>query len=71
MNLDAHRKIQSCPRSHPLTRRNGPVNQVEFLGLAHFATVSLSNVLPQTRSKKVQILKYRDKNFSYCKGRAT
>ena len=28
------------PRPHPLTRRNGLVNQVEFLGLAHaFATV--------------------------------
>ena len=27
------------PRPHPLTRRNGLVNQVEFLGLAHaFAT---------------------------------
>ena len=23
------------PRPHPLTRRNGLVNQVEFLGLAH------------------------------------
>ena len=23
------------PRPHPLTRRNGPANQVEFLGLAH------------------------------------
>ena len=28
------------PRPHPLTRRNGLVNQVEFLGLAHaFATL--------------------------------
>ena len=28
------------PRPHPLTRRNGLVNQVEFLGLAHaFATM--------------------------------
>ena len=28
------------PRPHPLTKRNGLVNQVEFLGLAHpFATM--------------------------------
>ena len=28
------------PRPHPLTRRNGPVNQVEFLGIVGaFATV--------------------------------
>ena len=28
------------PRPHPLTRRNGLVNQVDFLGLAHtFATM--------------------------------
>ena len=28
------------PRPHPLTRRNGLVNQVKFLGLAHaFATM--------------------------------
>ena len=28
------------PRPHPLTRRNGLVNQVEFLGLVHaFATM--------------------------------
>ena len=31
------------PRPHPLTRRNGLVNQVEFLGLAHtFATGHLA-----------------------------
>ena len=48
------------PRPHPLTRRNGLVNQVEFLGLAHnFATVppsNVQNILHQTRSKKVRIL---------------
>ena len=48
------------PRCHPLTRRNGLVNQVEFLGLAHtFVTVSPSNVqniLRHTCSKKIQIL---------------
>ena len=32
-------KTSLVPRPHPLTRRNGLVNQVEFLGLAHaFAT---------------------------------
>ena len=32
--------ISLVPRPHPLTRRNGLVNQVEFLGLAHaFATM--------------------------------
>ena len=45
-------------RSHLLMRRNGLVNQVEFLGLAHtFATVAPSNVqniLPV--QKKVRIL---------------
>ena len=31
------------PRPQPLTSRNGLVNQVEFLGLAHtFVTVSLT-----------------------------
>ena len=48
------------PRPHPLMRRNGLVNQVEFLGLAHtFATVppsTVPNILRQTRSKKVRIL---------------
>ena len=33
------------PRPYPLMRRNGLVNQVEFLGLVHtFATVQLSNI---------------------------
>ena len=33
-------KSSLVPRPHPLTRRNGLVNQVEFLGLAHaFATL--------------------------------
>ena len=33
------------PDLHPLTRRNGLVDQVEFLGLVHtFATVSRSSV---------------------------
>ena len=54
------RKVSLVPRPHPLTRRNGLVNQVEFLGLAHtFATVSpsnIQNILRQTRSKKVRIL---------------
>ena len=44
-------------------RRNGLVNQVEFLGLAHaFATVlpsNVENILCQTRLKQVQILKWR------------
>ena len=32
--------ISLVPRPHPLTRRNGLVNQVEFLGLAQaFATL--------------------------------
>ena len=32
--------LSLVPRPHPLTRRNGLVNQVEFLGLAHaFATL--------------------------------
>ena len=32
--------VSLVPRPHPLTRRNGLVNQVEFLGLAHaFATM--------------------------------
>ena len=31
------------PRPHPLTRRNGLVNQVESLGLAHaFVTLNLA-----------------------------
>ena len=36
------------PRPHPLTRRNGLVNQVEFFGLKHtFATESPCNVYPK------------------------
>ena len=36
---------------HPLMRRNGLVNQVEFLGLQHtFATVSPSNVQKHFKS---------------------
>ena len=32
--------LSLVPRPHPLTRRNGLVNQVDFLGLAHsFATM--------------------------------
>ena len=27
--------LNVVPRPHPLTRRNGLVNQVEFLGLVH------------------------------------
>ena len=54
------------PRPLPLTR-NGLVNQVEFLGLAHtFATVSpsnIENILHQTLC--------RDTNFYCCKGSAT
>ena len=44
-NDRSHFLIWSClgslvPRPHPLTRRNGLVNQVDFLGLAHaFATM--------------------------------
>ena len=56
------------PRPHPLTRRNGLVNQVEFLGLARtFATVSPSNVqniLRPTCSKKVRILEWKWTNFT-------
>ena len=34
------KKNSLVPRPHPLTRRNGLVNQVDFLGLAHaFATM--------------------------------
>ena len=44
------------PRPHPLTRRNGLANQVEFLGLAYtFTTMSPNNdqdILCQTHSKK-------------------
>ena len=51
--------ISVVPRSHPLTRRNSLVNQVELLGLVHtFATVSpsnIQNILRQPRSKNVQI----------------
>ena len=33
-------KVSLVPRPHPLTRRNGLVNQVDFLGLVHaFATM--------------------------------
>ena len=54
------------PRPHPLMRRNGLVNQVEFLGLVHtFATVSPSNV--QTFYTKPARKRYdylsRDKKF--------
>ena len=56
------------PRPHPLMRRNGLVNQVEFLGLAGvLATVYLSNIqnnLRKTHSKKVQILEWRCINFN-------
>ena len=56
------------PRPHPLPRRNGLVNQVEFLGLVHtFATVSPSNnqnILRPTRSKKVRTLEWRLTNFT-------
>ena len=35
------------PRPHPLTRRNGLVNQVKFVGLVHtFATVSPAMFIP-------------------------
>ena len=60
------------PRPHPLTRRNGLVNQVEFLGLVHtFATVSPSNVQNILRHTKVKIFGYRDKKFYCCKGSET
>ena len=56
------------PRPHPLTRRNGLVNQVEFLGLAHaFATMQPSNdqnILRPAHSKKVRMLEWRLTNFT-------
>ena len=53
-------------RPHPLTRRNGLVNEVKFCGLVHtFATVSPSNfqnVLRRTHSKRYEHSS-RDKKF--------
>ena len=53
-------QVSLVPRPHPLTRRNGLVNQVEFLGLVDaLATVlpsNVQNILQKTRSKKVRIL---------------
>ena len=41
--LEMHVLIASNFRPHPITKRNGLVNQVEFLGLAHnFAAVELN-----------------------------
>ena len=42
-----HLRLNSLvPRPHPLLRRNGLVNQVEFLGLAHaFATAMFNLIL--------------------------
>ena len=38
-------RVSLVPRPHPLTRRNGLVKQVEFLGLAHtFATCNLTTI---------------------------
>ena len=55
------------PRPHPLTRRNGLVNQVEFLWLAHtFVTVSPSNVqniLCQPHSKRYGYLSRGEKCY--------
>ena len=40
-------------RPHPLMRRNGLVNQVEFLGLAQaFGTITYSNIFRKTCLKK-------------------
>ena len=62
-----HRFSSLVPRPHPLTRRNGLVNQVKFLGLAQaFVTIQPSNdqnILRPTRSKKVRILEWRLTNF--------
>ena len=53
------------PRPHPLMRRNGLVNQVEFLGLVYtFATVSpsnIQNILRQTCKNRYGYLS-RDNN---------
>ena len=60
-----------CPACMCLPARNGLVNQVGFLGLAHaFATVSRSkvqNVLRQTRYKKVRMLETRWTNFTFVR----
>ena len=34
--FSSYKRHSLVPRPHPLTRRNGLVNQVEFPGLAHF-----------------------------------
>ena len=58
------------PRPHPFVRRNGVVNQVEFLGLVHtFATVSPSNVHAKPAQKGMAYLN-RNKRFYCCKGSA-
>ena len=66
------------PRPHPLSWRNGLVNQVEFLGLAHtFVTVlpsNVQNVLRQTQSKKgmdTRVDCYKGRKIYCCKGSAT
>ena len=41
------------PRSHPLTRRNGLVNQIKFLELVHtLTTVSPSNIYAKPTQKR-------------------
>ena len=51
--------VSLVPRPHPLTRRNGLVNQVKFLKHVHtHAKASPSGIQKQTRSKKVQIVEY-------------
>ena len=58
-----HINISLVPRPHPLMRRNGLVNQVEFLGLLDaFVTIQPSNIqdiLRPTCSKQVRILEWR------------
>ena len=43
--------------AYPLTKRNGLVNQVEILGLAH-TLVTFKTILQQTPSKEVPMLKW-------------
>ena len=59
------------PRPHPLTRRNGLVNKVEFLGLVHIVSPSnVQNILHHTHSKKVPDTRVEIKIFYHFKGSA-
>ena len=50
--------VSLVPGPHPLTRRNGLVNQVEFLGLAGALATVVENPLKKSMDTQMEVNKF-------------